>query len=186
MTAAPATLGYAGVGYRYPGTDAGVFDVDLEIGQGELVAVIGTEVRSASPEEAEAAICGYTVLNDVSMRDFQNRTTQWLQGKMWEATTPIGPALVTKDEAGPVANMRIQCEVNGEVLQDASCADLIFDPVRIVQYISTIITLVPGDLVSTGTPGGVGMARDPARLPKSGDVVRTSVSSVGECLNKIL
>ncbi len=95
-------------------------------------------------------------MNDVSMRDFQMRTAQWLQGKSWEGSTPLGPWLVTSDES-PGPNREISCEVNGEQKQKADTADLVFDPAALVAYASIIHTLEPGDVIATGTPGGVGM-----------------------------
>jgi acylpyruvate hydrolase len=148
--------------------------------EAELGVVIGAPVRHADPTEARAAIAGYTVVNDVSARDWQNRTLQWLQGKTFEATTPVGPWLVT-DDTSP--SYPLSCEVDGEVMQQADTADLVFDPVALVQYVSTIITLVPGDLIATGTPGGVGHARKPPRYLADGSVVVTRIDGIGECRN---
>jgi 2-keto-4-pentenoate hydratase/2-oxohepta-3-ene-1,7-dioic acid hydratase in catechol pathway len=146
--------------------------------EAELGVVIGAEVRNAGPDEARAAIAGYTVVNDISVRDYQNRTLQWLQGKMFEGTTPVGPWLVTDVEPG-----EISCAVDGEQVQQAHTGDLVFDPVALVTYISTIITLAPGDLIATGTPGGVGHARTPPRYLRDGSEVVTRVAGVGECRN---
>jgi acylpyruvate hydrolase len=146
--------------------------------EAELGVVLGAEVRNAGPDEARAAIAGYTVVNDVSVRDYQNRTLQWLQGKIFEGTTPVGPWLVTDVEPG-----EISCTVDGELVQRAHTGDLLFDPVALVTYISTIITLAPGDLVATGTPGGVGHARKPPRYLRDGSEVITRVEGVGECRN---
>jgi acylpyruvate hydrolase len=150
--------------------------------EAELALVVGAPVRNASRDEAEAAIAGYTVLNDVTARDWQYRTTQWLQGKTFEATTPIGPWLVTADEA-PVTGAELSCEVDGEVVQRADIADLVFDPVELVSYISQIVTLVPGDVIATGTPGGVGHARKPPQYLAEGSVVGTRIAGIGECRN---
>ena len=124
----------------------------------------GRRVRHASLDEARAAIAGYTICNDVSMRDWQYRTLQWLAGKTWEHSTPLGPALVTPDEVDDAADLVVRCEVDGEVMQEGRTSDLVFKPAETLAYISTIITLEPGDVVSTGTPGGIGDARDPPRL----------------------
>jgi acylpyruvate hydrolase len=149
--------------------------------EAELTVVIGTEVRHADRASAEAAIAGWTVCNDVSVRDWQMRTLQFLQGKTFESSTPLGPRLVTTDQApGPFA---ISCEVNGEVVQDSTTADLVFDPVDLVAYCSQIVTLEPGDVIATGTPGGVGMARTPPRFLQDGDVVVTRIDGVGELRN---
>lgn len=150
--------------------------------EAELAIVIGATARHVSVEEAPAAIAGYAVLNDVSVRDFQMRTLQWLQGKTFEKSTPLGPWLVTADEsAGP--DREIVCEVDGEVMQRSTTADLVFDPATLVSYISSIITLDPGDVIATGTPGGVGMARTPPRFLADGSVVVTRIEGVGEARN---
>jgi acylpyruvate hydrolase len=152
--------------------------------EAELAVVIGAPVRHADVVEARSAIAGYTVCNDVTARDFQHRTTQWLQGKTFESSTPLGPHLVTPDEAGPVAAMVVSCQLGDEVVQSASAADLVFDPVALVRYISGVITLEPGDVISTGTPAGVGQARTPPRCLADGDEVITAVSGVGACRNR--
>ncbi|MET0662748.1 MAG: fumarylacetoacetate hydrolase family protein [Ilumatobacteraceae bacterium] len=150
--------------------------------EAELAVVIGTAVRHASVTDAEAAIAGYSVLNDVSVRDFQRRTSQFLQGKTFEASTPLGPWLVTPDEM-PDLRREISCEVNGVEMQRANTSDLVFDPVAIVRYVSSIITLEPGDVIATGTPGGVGAARTPPVFLQSGDQVVTRIDGVGELRN---
>lgn len=150
--------------------------------EAELGLVIGSEVRRASPEQAAAAIAGYTVVNDVSVRDFQNRTTQYLPGKAWEGTTPVGPYLVVA-EPGQPAHFPISCEVDGVTMQASNTSELCFGPVELITYISTFITLVPGDLIATGTPGGVGLARDPQVFLRRGQTVVTRIGGVGECRN---
>ena len=150
----------------------------------ELAFVIGRTVRRARGDDALAAIAGYTICNDVSMRDWQYRTLQWLQGKTWERSTPLGPALVTPDEVDHARDLRVRCEVDGEVMQDARTSDLLFGPAAIVEYVSTIVTLRPGDVVSTGTPGGIGDARDPKVSLRPGQVVRTSIEGLGEQVNR--
>jgi acylpyruvate hydrolase len=152
--------------------------------EAELAFVIGRRVRNASPDEAKAAIGGYTICNDVSMRDWQWRTTQWLQGKTWEGSTPVGPFLVTPDEVEDAADLQLRCEVDGEMVQEARTSDLLFKPADIVSYISTIVTLEPGDLISTGTPGGVGAGRQPPQFLRPGNVVRTSIEGLGELVNE--
>jgi acylpyruvate hydrolase len=148
--------------------------------EAELGVVIGQTVRHATPAQALAAIAGYTAVNDVTVRDWQYRTTQWMQGKNFEATTPIGPHLVTDtNETG----FRLTCEVDGEVVQDANTDDLVFDPAALVTYISTMITLSPGDIIATGTPGGVGHARTPPRYLSEGAVLTTRIEGIGECRN---
>jgi acylpyruvate hydrolase len=151
--------------------------------EAELAVVIGAPARHVTADEAQACIAGYTVANDVSVRDFQYRTLQWLQGKTFESSTPVGPWLVTADET-PGPSREITCEVAGELMQQADTADLVFDPAALVASISAIFTLVPGDIIATGTPGGVGAARTPPRFLAEGEVVVTRIAGVGECRNR--
>jgi acylpyruvate hydrolase len=151
--------------------------------EAELGVVIGRPIYRATPEVAAAAIAGYTVMNDVSVRDWQGRTLQWLQGKAFEHTTPAGPYLVTGDEVGNAADLEIRCEVDGAVMQQSRTSDLLFGPAEIAAYASQVITLRPGDLIATGTPGGVGNARKPPVYLQPGNVLRTWIDGVGECLN---
>lgn len=148
--------------------------------EAELGVVIGSAVRHATPTQARDAIAGYTVVNDVTARDLQFRTLQWLQGKTVEATTPIGPWLVT-DMAEP--SLELACVVDGEVKQQANTKDLVFSPADLVEYISKIITLVPGDVIATGTPGGVGHARKPPEYLGEGSVLETTIDGIGVCRN---
>ncbi|MEX1007299.1 MAG: fumarylacetoacetate hydrolase family protein [Acidimicrobiia bacterium] len=160
----------------------GVSDmVDWEV---ELAVVIGRTVRHASPDEAAAAIAGFTVANDISMRDFQNRTLQWLQGKTFEHATPVGPWMVTPDEVGGTApDLELTCEVDGVVRQRSRTSQLVFGPAAVVAYLSNVVSLRPGDLVLTGTPGGVGNAMDPPVYLHAGEVVRTAIEGIGELVN---
>jgi acylpyruvate hydrolase len=152
--------------------------------EAELGVVIGAPVRHASEGEAEGAIAGYTVVNDVTARDWQARTSQFLQGKTFEATTPIGPWLVTSDDpAVAVGHFPMSCDVDGEHMQVADTAGLVFDAVALIRYCSTILTLVPGDVISTGTPGGVGAGRTPPRFLADGEVVVTRIEGIGELRN---
>lgn len=149
--------------------------------EAELAVVIGSPIRRASAAEAEQAIAGFAVLNDVTMRDWQYRTLQWLQGKTFDATTPFGPYLVTPDElpGGTRPALALECAVNGEQVQVADTSDLVFDPVALIQYISRITTLRPGDVIATGTPGGVGHAREPKRYLTDGAVLTTAIEGLG-------
>ena len=155
--------------------------VDWEV---ELGVIIGRPVYRATTAEAEAAIAGYTVVNDVSMRDWQRRTLQWLQGKMFERSTPAGPYLVTADEVGSAPDLEVRCEVDGVVMQQSRTSDLLFGVAEIVAYASQAITLRPGDLIATGTPGGVGNARTPPVYLQPGNVLRTWIEGLGECVNQ--
>ena len=154
--------------------------VDWEV---ELGVVIGQPIHRASRDEAAAAIAGYTVTNDVSMRDWQRRTLQWLAGKMFERSTPAGPYLVTGDEVGDAADLEVRCEVDGAVMQRSRTSDLLFSPADIAAYASQAITLLPGDLLLTGTPGGVGDARKPPVYLQPGQQLRTVIEGLGECVN---
>jgi acylpyruvate hydrolase len=151
--------------------------------EAELGVVIGRPLYRATAEQAAAAIAGYTVVNDVSMRDWQRRTLQFLQGKMFEHSTPAGPYLVTPDEAGNAADLDIGCAVDGVVMQQGRTSDLLFGAAEIAAYASQVITLRPGDLIATGTPGGVGDARKPPVYLRPGNVLRTWIEGIGECVN---
>jgi acylpyruvate hydrolase len=153
--------------------------------EAELAVVVGAPVRRATDAEAEAAIAGFAVLNDVTMRDWQYRSVQWLQGKTFEATTPFGPRLVTPDElpGGTRPALDLSCAVDGETVQSANTSDLVFDPVALVVYISQIVTLNPGDVIATGTPGGVGHARKPPRYLADGALFTTEIEGLGSQRN---
>ncbi len=150
--------------------------------EAELGVVVGAPLRHATREQAAAAIAGYTVVNDITARDFQYRTLQWLQGKTFEATTPVGPWLVTT-EPGEPSSFPMTCSVDGEPVQAADTGDLVFDPIDLLVYISGIITLMPGDLIATGTPGGVGHGRTPAKYLQDGSTVVTRIEGIGELVN---
>jgi acylpyruvate hydrolase len=151
--------------------------------EAELAVVIGKKGRRISEADAPAHIAGYAVLNDVSMRDYQFRTIQWLQGKTWEKSTPFGPALVTTDEfsAGLMTTA-----VDGDIQQQTPTGDLVFTPEFLVSYISTIITLNPGDVIATGTPGGVGHAQDPKRYLQEGQLLVTTIEGLGQLSNRVV
>lgn len=153
----------------------------------ELTIVIGKPVRRANDAEAEAAIAGFTVMNDISVRDWQFRTVEWTQGKIWDSSTPVGPYLVTPDEVGGVRpSLEVTTVVDGEVMQRDDTGTLLFDPVALVKYVSTVIRLNPGDLIATGTPAGVGHARDPKVYLLGGETVVASVAGLGSCTNRIV
>ena len=155
--------------------------------EGELCVVIGEPGRRIPEDQAAAHIAGYAVSNDVSVRGYQGRTTEWTQGKVWEGSTPIGPWLVTPDEFTPGA--RITTRVNGEVMQEDSTGDLVFGAEKLVSYLSDLVTLLPGDLILTGTPAGVALARknDDGRRPwlRAGDVLETEIEGLGLQRNEI-
>lgn len=164
---------------RPPETDA--FDWEVE-----LAVVVGTPTRRADRAAAEAAIAGFTILNDVTCRDWQFRTREWLQGKNWDSTTPVGPYLVTPDEVGGVRPaLAVRCEVDGQLMQSDNTGDLLFDPVDLVQYVSTMVRLNPGDLIATGTPGGVGHARKPPVYLIGGELLVTEIEGLGTLSNRV-
>lgn len=150
--------------------------------EGELVVVIGERGRRIPPERALEHVAGYAVANDVSMRDYQYKSHQWLQGKAWDASTPVGPDLVTRDEITEPLSLRTF--VNGEKTQDATTDLLIFDVATLVSTVSEFAAVAPGDLILTGTPGGVGYRREPQLLLKDGDVVVVEVDGVGRIENR--
>lgn len=156
--------------------------VDWEV---ELACVIGHPVRHASAAEAADAIAGFTVANDVSMRDYQSRTIEFLQGKTFEHSTPVGPWLVTPDEVGGATpDLAVRCEVDGEVRQQSRTGKLVFTAVDVIRYVSDIVTLRPGDVILTGTPGGVGHGMDPPVYLRPGNTVHTIIEGVGELVNR--
>jgi acylpyruvate hydrolase len=154
--------------------------------EAEIVIVIGRAVRRAGRAEAAAAIAGFTVGNDVSVRDWQLRTSQWMQGKAWEAMSPVGPVLLTADEVGVRPDLRMRCLVDGTVMQDFRTSDMIFDPVDLVCYFSTAVTLRPGDLIFTGTGPGVGIVRKPEVYLRPGQVLTTEVEGIGQTVNRLV
>ena len=154
--------------------------VDWEV---ELAFVIGSPVRHVSEADAAAAIAGYTIFNDVSVRDWQNRTLQFLQGKTFESSTPVGPALVTADEVDGAVDLEVSCSVDGKLMQRGRTSDLVFKPAAIVSYLSDVVTLKPGDIIATGTPAGVGHGRKPPVYLRPGQVVTTRIEGLGEMVN---
>ena len=150
-----------------------------------MAVVVGTTLCRADRDEAAGAIAGYTVANDISMRDWQHRTLQWFQGKAWDASTPVGPVLLTPDEADPVSGMTVSCTVDGELRQRASTGQLVFDSAALLAYISAFTTLRPSDLVLTGTPGGVGSAAQPPTNLRDGSRVVTKIDGIGQLDNTV-
>ncbi|MDJ0387453.1 fumarylacetoacetate hydrolase family protein [Roseomonas sp. E05] len=161
-----------------PGLDAGV---DYEA---ELAVVIGKGGRAIAKADAMAHVFGYTVVNDVTARDLQQKHKQWLLGKGIDGFCPMGPWIVTADEVDAAA-MRVTCTVNGEARQDASTADLIFDIPTLIETISLSTALLPGDVIATGTPEGVGIGSKPPRFLRDGDVVECAISGIGSIRNTV-
>ena len=155
--------------------------------EGEVAIVIGRHVRSvSSDEEAMAAIAGLSCYNDLSVRDWQLHNSQWLPGKNFYGVGSFGPALVTMDEFDDLPSLRLTTRVNGELLQDATLSQLIFDFPAILRYITGFTPLQPGDVIATGTPGGVGLAANPPRFLTLGDVTEIEVTGIGILRNTIV
>ena len=156
-------------------------DIDWE---GELAVIIGKPARNVSGAEAFDAIAGFCVLDDVSVRDWQRRTTQFLAGKTWEGLTPLGPALVTADQVGDGSGLALTTTVNGVVKQESNTSNLVFNAIDAVSDLSRILTLDPGDVIATGTPGGVGVARKPPEFLSPGDEVVVTIEGLGSLTNR--
>lgn len=153
--------------------------------EGELAFVIGKGGRHIAKEDAFEHIAGYACFNDVSVRDWQKHTHQFTPGKNFPGTGPFGPYLVSRDEVPDVTQLQLETRLNGQVVQHASVGDLIFDIPTIVAYISRFTPLSPGDVIATGTPGGVGDRREPPLYMKSGDVVEVEITGLGILRNPI-
>ncbi len=153
--------------------------------EAELAIIIGTPGRGISRERALEHVWGYTIVNDVTARDLQQKHRQWFIGKSMDTFCPMGPWAVTADEVGDAATLDVKCWVNGELRQDANTRDLIFDIPTIIATISAGITLMPGDVIATGTPAGVGIGMKPPRFLKPGDTVRISITGLGTLTNTI-
>ena len=152
----------------------------------ELAFVIGRRAKYVSEEEADEYIAGYTILNDVSERAYQiERGGQWVKGKSFDTFAPTGPALVTSDEIDDVHDLRMWLRVNGELVQDGSTAKMVFNVPQLLSYISRFMTLLPGDIVSTGTPAGVGLGFKPPRYLKAGDIVELGIEGLGEMRQRV-
>ncbi len=157
--------------------------VDFEA---ELAIVIGRTAKDIPAERAFDVIAGYAPFNDVSVRDYQYRTQQFLQGKTFDTTGPMGPAIVTADEIADPGALDITLRLNGEVMQHANTADLIFKIPLLIEYITAIMTLEPGDIIATGTPAGVGYARDPKVFLKPGDTVQIEIGGLDMLENPVI
>jgi len=154
--------------------------------EGELAVVIGKTARRVPEAQALDYVAGYMPFNDVSARDWQGRTSQWLMGKAFDTFAPIGPALVTADEIPDVQNLTLRTIIGGEVLQEANTRLMIFSVAYLIAYISQVMTLEPGDIIATGTPAGIGAARQPPRWLRDGDVVRIEIERVGVLENPVV
>jgi acylpyruvate hydrolase len=154
--------------------------------EAEFGVVIGRRARNVAQAKALDHVAGYVCFNDVSARDYQRKTSQWTIGKTFDTFGPMGPALVTADEIADPHNLDIRLILNGEVMQSSNTRHLIFTVDYLIAELSTIMTLEPGDVISTGTPGGVGMARNPQRWLRPGDVVQVEIEGLGVLENPVV
>jgi 2-keto-4-pentenoate hydratase/2-oxohepta-3-ene-1,7-dioic acid hydratase in catechol pathway len=154
--------------------------------EGELAVVIGRPGRQITEQDALNYVAGYTAFNDVSARDFQGHTSQWTMGKSPDTFGPLGLALLTADEIPDPQKLELRTTVNGEVLQQASTADMVFTVRQLIAYLSQTMTLLPGDVIATGTPSGIGAARTPPRFLRPGDTVVISIDDVTELANPVV
>ena len=154
--------------------------------EGELAFVIGRRCRHVPAERAAEVVAGYTIVNDVSVRDWQRRTPTMTMGKSFDTHGPMGPWLVTPEELGDPHGLRLRTWVNDDLRQDSTTDQLIFDCWQMIEHLSTAFTLEPGDVISTGTPGGVGIARTPPALLAHGDVVRIEIEGIGVLENPVV
>lgn len=154
--------------------------------EGELGIVIGRRAASVPAAAALSVVAGYLVANDVSVRDWQRRSPTFTLGKSFDTHCPLGPWIVTPDEAGAPAAMSVRTYVNGTLRQDGRCADMIHDPARLIEVISTATTLEPGDVILTGTPAGVGAGFDPPKWLEAGDTVRVEIEGIGAIENPVV
>jgi len=157
--------------------------VDWEV---ELAVVIGKTCRRVSRANAMDHIAGFTVMNDVSAREAQFGDAQWFRGKSFDTFAPLGPALVTLDEIDDINNLQLTTRVDGALMQDGNTRDLIFDIPFLIEYISQDMTLIPGDIISTGTPSGVGIFRSPPVVLKTGNVVECRIEAIGSIINPVM
>lgn len=153
--------------------------------EAELAVIIGARIKNAGREEAQAAVFGYTVLNDITARDLQTAHKQFFKGKSLDGSCPMGPCIVTADAIPDPYAMRITCHVNGELRQDSANESMTFDIPTIIQHLSRGMTLLPGDIIATGTPSGVGFAMKPPVFLRPGDVVECAIEGIGVIRNRI-
>jgi 2-keto-4-pentenoate hydratase/2-oxohepta-3-ene-1,7-dioic acid hydratase in catechol pathway len=154
--------------------------------EAEFAFVIGTGGRHNAAKDWKRHVFGYTIINDVSARDFQLATTQWLMGKTFDTFAPMGPHIVSADEIEDPHALAISLSIGGEILQQSNTRELIFKIPELVEFISSVVTLEPGDVVATGTPAGVGFARKPPRYLRPGDEVSIRVEGIGELRNPVV
>lgn len=154
--------------------------------EAELAVIIKKKCRNITPDQAKDYIAGYTVLNDISARDAQFADVQWVRGKSFDTFCPIGPYLVTSEDVPDPQNLPIKCSLNNQIVQESNTSEMIFTCFEIVSFISQFSTLLPGDIIATGTPAGVGSARDPQIFLKNKDVVSVEIDGLGSLMNPVI
>lgn len=177
-----ATTSVIGPGDEIPNHKQVTQKLDYEA---ELAVIIGKGGKDIPRSEAMAHIFGFTILNDVSARDLQGRHMQWFRGKSLDGLAPMGPLVVHRSAMPPMEQTEIRCWVNGELRQQAPASDMIFDIPAIMEILSAGMTLLPGDIIATGTPAGVGMGFDPAKYLQPGDEVKIEISEIGVLTNRV-
>lgn len=183
----PMLFAKFGNAVNHPGADVrrprATEQLDLEC---ELGVVIGRRLSHVGRAEALDGVFGYTIVNDVTMRDLQREDRQWLRAKGSDGFAPVGPVVVTRDELGDAHGVRLRSSVNGETWQDSTTAEMVFDVPTLVAFISRTIALEPGDVIATGTPAGVGHFQDPPRYLGGGDVMRCEIEGIGVLENRVV
>ena len=181
----PATLAHPNDPVVIPVSCMDPLQVDYEV---ELAVVIGKATKNVSTQTALQYVLGYTIANDISARRWQAHagSGQWIRGKSFDTFCPLGPILVTPDEIPDPQSLQLKCILNGNTMQDAPTSDMIFPVAELISYLSTDMTLLPGTVILTGTPSGVGYTRDPAVFLKPGDVLESVIEGVGSLRNPIV
>ncbi len=183
----PMLFAKFGNAVNHPGAEivrpAATERLDLEC---ELAVVIGRTASHIAAGQALDHVFGYTILNDITMRDLQREDRQWLRAKGTDGFAPIGPAVVTRDELGDGRGLRLSSSVNGELWQDSTTDEMVFDVPTLVAFISSFVRLEPGDLIATGTPAGVGHYQDPPRYLHDGDLLRCEIAGIGVLENRVV
>lgn len=177
----PTAITGPGGGISWPAEVSQQVDYEAELG-----VVIGKTAKDIAPEEAYDYIAGYTIVNDVSARDVQFSDKQWVRGKSFDSFCPIGPYLVTADEISDPHQLDIRCWVNGELVQDSNTDQMIFKIPEAIAFITKTCTLLPGDILCTGTPNGVGVSREPQLFLKPGDTVEIEIENLGRLINPVV
>jgi 2-keto-4-pentenoate hydratase/2-oxohepta-3-ene-1,7-dioic acid hydratase in catechol pathway len=154
--------------------------------EGELAVIIGTRCKEVSEQEALQHVAGYTIMNDVSARDLQMQTSQYMAGKALDTFAPMGPGIVLASDIPNPQDLVLTTKVNGQVVQHANTADMIFSVAKVITFLSTLMTLEPGDIIATGTPSGVGFKRNPPLFLHDGDVVEVEIEGIGRIHNPVV